>query len=46
MKNGMTLQELSSEIERQAALKHDFIADTRKLSLSPLYNRLSIQGRS
>jgi hypothetical protein len=33
MKTGRTLQELAAEIERQAASKHDFLADTRELTM-------------
>jgi hypothetical protein len=34
MKVGRTLSEVAAEIERQAATKHDYIADTRHLSLA------------
>lgn len=35
MKAGRTLQELVSELDRQAASKRDYLADTRKLSAKP-----------
>jgi len=33
MKTGRTLQELAAEIERQANAKHDYVADSRALSM-------------
>lgn len=35
MKTGRSLGELAAELERQAASKKDYIADTRKLSMEP-----------
>src|SRR4030095_4695850 len=33
MKTGRTLQELAAEIERQANAKHDYVADSRAISM-------------
>lgn len=35
MKSGRTLQELATELDRQAKSKKDFLADTRKLKMVP-----------
>lgn len=35
MKTGKTLLELAEELERQQTSKHDFLADTRKMRMSP-----------
>src|SRR6266446_1873265 len=34
MKTGKTLTELAAEIDRQHKTKHDYIADTRKISIT------------
>ena len=38
MKQGKTIVELATEIERQSQTKRDMIADTRKLELIPVYS--------
>lgn len=35
MKEGLSLQEMAAEIERQSKLKEDYLVDTRNLSLEP-----------
>jgi hypothetical protein len=44
MKAGRTLTEVAAEIERQAASKRDFVADTRKVALLDDGNSLDING--
>lgn len=36
MKEGLSLQEMAAEIERQSRLKEDYLVDTRNLQLEPL----------
>jgi hypothetical protein len=44
MKTGKTLQELVVELDRQAASKKDYLADTRKLSMEATQNGVVLQG--
>jgi hypothetical protein len=39
MKIGRTLSEVAAEIERQARMKQDYIADTRQLHLAEMGRR-------
>ena len=44
MKTGMTLIDMATELERQRGAKRDFLADTRRLSVSPGADRLHFDG--
>jgi hypothetical protein len=42
MKTGMSLSQLAAEVERQQASKRDFVADTRKTTLTPDASSLTL----
>lgn len=44
MKTGRTLLQLAVELERQAASKHDYIADTRALHMEPFGDGVILEG--
>ena len=44
MKQGKSISALAGELSRQSAVKHDFLADTRQLTLTD-DSRLSLAGQ-
>ena len=44
MKTGLTLTQMAHEIERQAAQKKDYLADTRRMQMSPDAKALVVAG--
>jgi hypothetical protein len=44
MKTGRSLIEMATELERQAEVKRDFIADTRRLTMTDDARRLTLEG--
>lgn len=45
MKQGLTLQELAAELERQEAAKHDYVADTRRMHFVTAYSNPDNHGQ-